>query len=60
MELGQLEAFVQVASHKSFSKAAEALYLTQPSVTARVQSLERDLGEPLFERNGREIGRAHV
>lgn len=55
MDLGQLEAFVQVAQHKSFSKAAEALFLTQPSVTARIQSLERDLGEPLFERNGRGV-----
>ena len=32
MELAQLEAFVQVAAHRSFSKAAEVLYLTQPSV----------------------------
>ncbi len=55
MDLGQLEAFVQVAAHKSFSKAAQALFLTQPSVTARIQALERELGEPLFERNGRGV-----
>lgn len=55
MDLGQVEAFVQVAQHRSFSKAAEALFLTQPSVTARIQSLERDLGEALFERNGRGV-----
>jgi DNA-binding transcriptional LysR family regulator len=55
VDLGQIEAFVQVAHHKSFSKAAEALFLTQPSVTARIQALERDLGEPLFERNGRGV-----
>ncbi len=55
MDLGQIEAFVQVAQHRSFSKAAEALFLTQPSVTARIQSLERDLGEALFERNGRGV-----
>ena len=55
MDLGQIEAFVQVSQHKSFSKAAEALFLTQPSVTARIQALERDLGEPLFERNGRGV-----
>ena len=55
MDLGQIEAFVQVAQHRSFSKAAEALFLTQPSVTARIQSLERDLGESLFERNGRGV-----
>jgi DNA-binding transcriptional LysR family regulator len=55
VDLGQIEAFVQVAHHKSFSKAAESLFLTQPSVTARIQALERDLGEPLFERNGRGV-----
>ncbi len=55
MDLRQIEAFVQVAQHRGFSKAAEALYLTQPSVTARIQALERDLGEPLFERNGRGV-----
>ena len=55
MDLGQLEALIQVAAHRSFSRAAEALGLTQPSVTARIQSLERDLREPLFERNGRGV-----
>lgn len=55
MELTQLEAFVQVAAHRSFSRAAEALDLTQPSVTARIQTLERELGEHLFERNGRRV-----
>ncbi len=55
MDLGQLKAFVQVANQRSFSRAAEALFLTQPSVTARIQALERDLGERLFERSGRGI-----
>lgn len=55
MDIGQLEAFLQVAAQRSFSRAAEVLRLTQPSVTARIQSLERDLGETLFERNGRGV-----
>lgn len=55
MELAQLEAFVQVAHHGSFSRAADALFLTQPSVTARIQTLERELGERLFERTGRKV-----
>ena len=55
MEIGRLEAFAQVAALLSFSKAADALYLTQPTVTARIQALERELGEPLFERMGRTI-----
>jgi DNA-binding transcriptional LysR family regulator len=60
MDVGQLEAFVQVASHRSFSRAAEALGLTQPSVTARIQALERDLSETLFERNGRGVSLTEV
>jgi len=55
MDFGQVEAFVQVATHRSFSRAAEALGLTQPSITARIQSLERELGEELFERGGRGV-----
>src|SRR3990172_7831287 len=55
MDFGQVEAFVQVAAHRSFSRAAEALNLTQPSITARIQSLERQLGEELFERGGRGV-----
>ena len=55
MEIGRLEAFVQVATLLSFSRAAEALFLTQPTVTARIQALERELGEPMFERMGRTI-----
>lgn len=55
MDFGQVEAFVQVAAHKSFSRAAEVLQLTQPSITARIQSLERELGEELFERGGRGV-----
>ena len=55
METGRLEAFVRVATKLSFSRAAESLFLTQPTITARIQALERELGEPLFERLGRTI-----
>ena len=55
MDFGQLEAFLQVCQHRSFSRAAEALQLTQPSITARIQTLERELGEELFERSGRGV-----
>lgn len=55
MDFGQVEAFVQVAARRSFSRAAEALQLTQPSITARIQSLERELGEEMFERGGRGV-----
>ena len=55
MDFGQIEAFLQVATHRSFSRAAEVLQLTQPSITARIQALERELREELFERGGRGV-----
>ena len=55
IDLGQLEAFVQVAEHASFSRAGEALMLTQPTISARIQTLEREVGEQLFERSGRSV-----
>ena len=53
MEIGQLEAFINVVEFKSFSRAAEAMGLTQPSLSARILSLEKDTGGPLFHRMGR-------
>ncbi|MCL6648154.1 MAG: LysR family transcriptional regulator [Chloroflexi bacterium] len=55
IDLGQLEAFLQVAEHSSFSRAAEALFLTQPTISARIHALERELGELLFERSSRSV-----
>lgn len=55
MDLGQLEAFLQVAVHRSFRRAGQTLFLTQPSISARIQTLERELGEQLFERQGRSV-----
>ena len=55
MDFGQIDAFVQVSTHRSFSRAADMLQLTQPSITARIQTLERELGEELFERSGRGV-----
>jgi DNA-binding transcriptional LysR family regulator len=51
--LSQITAFVEVAERRSVSRAAEALFLTQPALTARVQRLERDLGAQLFVRTSR-------
>jgi len=53
MEIRQLEAFLNVVQFQNFSRAAEAMGLTQPSLSARILSLERELGEPLFHRMGR-------
>ncbi|WP_460831002.1 LysR family transcriptional regulator [Lysobacter humi (ex Lee et al. 2017)] len=53
--LKPLRAFCQVARLGSVSRAAEALFLSQPAVTLQLQALERDLGVPLLERNGRRL-----
>ena len=54
MKLKQLEVFVAVADHKSFSRAAEALYLTQPTVSVYISGLEKELNAKLFVRNTKE------
>ena len=55
MNLKHLEAFVQVAEGGSFSKAAKKLYLTQPTISAHVASLEKELNVRLFVRNTKEV-----
>ncbi|WP_297289335.1 selenium metabolism-associated LysR family transcriptional regulator [uncultured Flavonifractor sp.] len=55
MQLKQLEVFLQVARQRSFSKAAEALYLTQPTVSAHVAALEEELGAKLVVRSTKEL-----
>jgi DNA-binding transcriptional LysR family regulator len=51
--LPQLEAFLEVARRQNLSRAAEALFVSQPTLTARLQSLEAALGEQLFVRTRR-------
>lgn len=65
MEIGQLAAFVEVARRENLSRAAEALHVTQPALTARLQRLESELATSLFLRTGRgmrltESGRAFL
>lgn len=55
LDLRQLETFIQVANSRSFSRAAEKLYITQPTVTNHVQNLERELGTLLINRSGKNI-----
>jgi DNA-binding transcriptional LysR family regulator len=50
--LKQLRAFYQVVRCGSISKAAEKLFLSQPSVSLQIQALERELAVTLFERRG--------
>jgi len=51
MEIKQLEIFISVAKKLSFSKSAESLYLSQPTVSAQINSLEKSLGAQLLVRN---------
>ena len=53
--LKQLRAFCYTARTGSISQAAEALFLSQPSVTLQIQALERDMGIKVFERRGPNI-----
>ncbi|WP_147653794.1 LysR family transcriptional regulator [Vulcaniibacterium gelatinicum] len=53
--LKPLRAFCQVARLGSVSRAAEALYLSQPAVTLQLQALEREYGVRLLERSGRRL-----
>ncbi len=60
MDFRQLETFVEVAKLKSFSKAAEKLYITQPTVTNHIQNLEKELGTLLINRLGKTITLTHA
>lgn len=55
MDFRQLESFRKVADLKSFSRAAEEVCLTQPSVSGHIQQLEEELGLRLFDRLGKEV-----
>jgi len=55
MEMRRLEVLCKVIELKSFTKAAEALLLSQPTVSEHIRSLEEALGERLIDRLGREV-----
>ena len=55
MNLKQLEAFVQVAEKKNFSRAAKAMFLTQPTVSAHISGLEKELNTRLLIRNTKDV-----
>jgi DNA-binding transcriptional LysR family regulator len=53
MQLAQVEGFLEVARQSNLSRAAEALFITQPALTARLRALEAEVGSPLFGRGRR-------
>jgi DNA-binding transcriptional LysR family regulator len=55
LDLYPIQVFYAVASEGSFSRAAEKLFRTQPAVSMMVQRLERELGEKLIDRSGRDL-----
>lgn len=55
MTLTQLNYFITIAEVKSINKAAEQLYVSQPSLTSAVRELEKELGITLFYRSGRGV-----
>ena len=55
VDISALQAFITVARHQSFSKAAAQMRLTQPAVSKRVAGLENELGTKLFNRIARQV-----
>src|ERR1039458_8423415 len=55
MDFDQLHTFLEIVRLKSFSKAAQTCYRTQPAISAQVRQLEQELRAALFERFGSRI-----
>ena len=53
MDIRQIETFVEVVRLESFSKAAEKLFITQPTVSNHITALEKEVGSDLIDRSGR-------
>lgn len=55
MEIRHLEYVLEVIRHESFTKAAEALHITQPTISKMIKNLEEELGTTLFIRSGKKV-----
>lgn len=55
MDIRQIEYFVEVAKQLSFTKAAAALHVSQPSISKAIQNFEAELGVPLFYRSSKQL-----
>ena len=55
MDFDQLETFLEVARHLSFSRAAEKRFRTQPAISAQIRALEEEVGAKLLDRSGGKV-----
>jgi len=55
MDFDQLETFVEVARHLSFSRAAEKRFRTQPAISAQIRALEEEIGARILDRSGGKV-----
>src|SRR5215467_11787221 len=55
MDFDQLETFLEVARHTSFSRAAEKRFRTQPAISSQIRALEEEVGARLFDRSGGKV-----
>ncbi|MHA0856914.1 cidABC operon transcriptional activator CidR [Paenibacillus sp. CMAA1364] len=55
MDIRQLQYFMEVAHHKSFTKAAEVLYITQPTISKTIKNMEEEFDIVLFDRSNKKI-----
>ncbi|MFJ7700333.1 LysR family transcriptional regulator [Lysinibacillus fusiformis] len=55
MDIKQLQYFIAVSEHMNFSKAAERLHISQPSLSNAIKKLEHEIGSPLLDRNTRNL-----
>jgi DNA-binding transcriptional LysR family regulator len=55
MDFHQLRVFVEVAKQKNFTRAAENIFLSQPTISMHVKALEEEIGMPLLDRSQREL-----
>src|SRR5260370_17929957 len=55
MDFDHRQAFVKVARHASFSRAAEKRFRTQPAISSQIRALEDEVGAKLFDRSGGKV-----